>query len=1289
MRSRGLTVMGLILMAGVAHAGGDLLVNGGFEQPAAADGSIPGWSANGPLAQQQVTLDADAHSGAGALCILSTHATEQASVLSQRVPVAPGRDYQLTLRARRDSFVYGTEFRVVLRRGDAVVGQQPASFRSATWSPVILGFNSGEADSAEVQLITPNIGNGRITVGRRLWVDDVALVAVDHARDIEIPGAGASAAAEVEVPDPGRYHLWARVRCAGDNRFTLSVGGQEREFRAYTPGAWYWVRPVIPELLLREGRQRIAVSGTGAAVAIERVVLTMDPFWRPDDFVEFTAPEQALAAQGAAGFTPVERGTVAFTVTGDLPPGRWGVSQGVPFARGVLADVGQVRIADRPVQAEALNRWPDGSVKWLLLSTRAAAGETLTLAYGSAVTPAPADRPTVSVEETADEVRVDTGALSFAVPRAGAALLRDLTDGERTIASVVGVVNERFTTAGPREVTVEEAGPVRAAVRISGEHRDAAGAKLLDYVVRVFAYAGERHVRVEHSFVLRDDLVSIDIDSLTLRLVTPVGRALFEGEVGVATADGPATLSAALASAGSATCDRPWRVEQAGVVVAEGTEADGRLAVSGPGEMVLAIHDFARNAPKTLTVDGDRVDLGLVGGPLEFFKGMMKTHEFVLALGEGAAQAADAFAARPLLLVSPEYCCGTRATGHWPLPEDGAFPGYEHSVAVTIADWDRRQRDADRRPDFAGMLNCGDARLSEGGNNLESALAEGAMVQFLRTGRRDWFDYADVSVRHFADIDIDHSDSSGGLIWRHGPHRREGIDPAGAGVNGHSWYNGTVLYGLFTGSRRILDTAPAVGDYYARWPLPPREYLHYWRRIAWKLMDEVQAFEVTGAARHLDAALEDVRVTSLQRDHLVTLWPYMYAVGMKGLRMYYDATADPDVRELYLQLMDGFMRLRARPDDTVNGEWPRAAGQLLGNFPNDRSCAFYDEGAWATWLSGDERYARAAGEDLAFQITFGITDPTLLWGSADLLRAMREVGIAEPALTAKLPGAFMTAPPPDSPLRRFDRPAIAFQVNEAQDGPFAIELLKTSYGKYTHDYEAAARLYAPDGALVQELAMRTRGLRTYALQVPADGQTGTYLMVITVDDPWRWTLDQLDLELDAGEHTLRICPRYDREYLDAVCIARAGEYFPALQGDPPAGSMILQAEDGRLPEGYEVVGWNDALGGRAVRALASPGDDGPSIELPFTVEQAGTYRFFAREWQGYADLLNVQIDDGPRLQCKQSHDMKGNPYPVWSIATTLGEDAIVPYCIVSRANLGQFDHSTLRPHPALADRPGE
>lgn len=1290
MPERLLLVVALMAVSVAAHAGGNLLRNGGFEEPPGPDGSIPGWTVNDALQLQSLSLDEDAFSGERALCILSTQPTQRNSILSQTVEVVPGRDYQLTLQAKRDSFVYGTFFRVALLRGDEEVGRQQNNFRSNdTWRPVTMGFNAGEADRARVEIQTPNRGDWRITIGRRLWVDDVTLAEVDHRRNLHLDGTRSSASAEIDVTEPGHYYLWARVQCHEPTRFTLAIGDDvSRDFRAYTIGAQYWLRPVIPELLIGGGRQRIEVRAHEAGAQIERVVLTMDPFWTPDDYEPFMPPADALAAQRERGFDPVERGSVelALSAIGNLPPGRRGVSQGLTFPRGVLADPAHLRISDgRPVQAETLTRWPDGSVAWLRLSTFAEPGERLSLHYGTAIA-RPEAPPDLLAQRDRDAVSVDTGALSFSVPLQGPALIENLTDGERTIASITGVVNERFMTTGAREVAIEEAGPVRAAVRISGAHLDEAGEKLLDYVVRLFTCAGERHLRVEHSFVLRDDILSVEIDRLALRMETPVASATLEPgehEVTVTTDAGEAVLQAELASEGSRACDRPWTVTQAGQSLAWGEEASGRLIARGPGQMVIDLLDFARNAPKTLAVDADGIDLGLVGGPLTFFKGMMKTHEFIIALGEDAGQVADAFEARPLLLAEPQWYCESHATGHLPMPTAESFPGYEAGIATTMRDWDNRVAQADSTIDFAGILNTGDARYSDGGNNLESALGEGAMIQFLRTGREDYFRFADLSIRHFADIDIDHSHSSGGLIYVHGPHARDRLDPGSRGVNGHSWYNGTVLYGLFTGSQRVLDTAALVGEYYSRWPFPPRDYIHYWRRLAWKLMALTRAFEVTGDPRFLEAALDDVRVTRAQQDHMVNLWPYMFAVGAKALRHYHDLTGDPGARELYLQIMDGFVHLRERPGDTVNGEWPKVPGQLLGNFPNDRSCAYYNEAAHATWLSGDERFARAAGEDLAFQIAFNVNDPTLLWGSADLIRAMSELDIPEPDLTARLPAAFMT---PSSVSDGADRPTIALQVVADEDRDFAIELFKSNYRKYTHDYRGSVTVHAPDGAEVARADVRTSGLRRYRLDVPADGQTGVYTVIITIDDPWRWTLDALDFELEAGEHVVRICPRYDRLYIDAISIAPAGEYFPTLHGDPPAGALILQAEDGEMEDGYEVVEWVDALGGRAVRATSTARrDDGPWLTLRFEVAEAGTYRFFARVWKPFADLLNMRINDGEPVECKQSHDMDANAYPVWSIATTLGEDAVVmPYCDVGRFNMGAYNPENLLPHPVLA-----
>lgn len=436
-----LLAIGALMMI-CAAGSANLLQNPGFESAEGEGGSIPHWSANDAAAQQKVWADdADPRAGEQCLAVRSLLDTEPTrSIVSQRVPVEPNTDYALTLWAKRDSFVYGTRFEVGLLKDGEQVGQQQKQVRSVTWVPVVMTFNSEDATEAEVRITTPNKGDWRITVGRTLYVDDVSLVRVSNEHDLTIAGAGTQATADVDVAQAGAYYLWAKVRCAGPNTLTLSAAGRSWEFHAYTPGESYWVRPVLPELMLEAGRQTIAVTGEGAQ--IERVILTMDPFWQPEGAREFVPPAEAKAALLEAGFAPVKSGSVELTVTGDGPPGKWGFTQGVPFARGVLGDASHVRMPDRACQADVLMRWPDGSVKWLLVSTRAEVGENLTLEYGEEIANTNQGGTRVMVTETADAIGVTNGFVSFEVPRDGSALLRNLhSKSDPEITSIIGLVN--------------------------------------------------------------------------------------------------------------------------------------------------------------------------------------------------------------------------------------------------------------------------------------------------------------------------------------------------------------------------------------------------------------------------------------------------------------------------------------------------------------------------------------------------------------------------------------------------------------------------------------------------------------------------------------------------------------------------------------------------------------------------------------------------------------------------------------------------------------------------------
>ncbi|HSJ54923.1 MAG TPA: hypothetical protein VLC52_14375, partial [Anaerolineae bacterium] len=118
------------------------------------------------------------------------------------------------------------------------------------------------------------------------------------------------------------------------------------------------------------------------------------------------------------------------------------VSVSIPFAQGLLRDPADLAVADPasgaryPLQPRVLGRWEDGSIKWLLVHFQPDLpgnhDKTLTLQVGPQEAPVEPETQ-VTVTETEDGVRVDTGVLSFVVARAGYLPLRDVTLGGRPL----------------------------------------------------------------------------------------------------------------------------------------------------------------------------------------------------------------------------------------------------------------------------------------------------------------------------------------------------------------------------------------------------------------------------------------------------------------------------------------------------------------------------------------------------------------------------------------------------------------------------------------------------------------------------------------------------------------------------------------------------------------------------------------------------------------------------------------------------------------------------------------
>ncbi|MFF6994124.1 Tat pathway signal sequence domain protein [Streptomyces sp. NPDC008313] len=224
-------------------------------------------------------------------------------------------------------------------------------------------------------------------------------------------------------------------------------------------------------------------------------------------------PKNAQAATGteASGQDPVTLDWLEDGGLGAAP----GTTVGVPWPKGAHDEDQTFALTtadgkDVPVQSWPIAYWPDGSLKWTAHAVGAGAGSgKLTLAPGA---PAAPDRK-VTVDERSGSIDISTGVVTARIGKSGSALVKSVRRGSTEIARNGRLVlirqgeledgdqgaekYERFEShiSGTE---VEQDGPVRAVVRIDGEHRHG-GRGWMPFSVRLYFYAGSESFRMVHT----------------------------------------------------------------------------------------------------------------------------------------------------------------------------------------------------------------------------------------------------------------------------------------------------------------------------------------------------------------------------------------------------------------------------------------------------------------------------------------------------------------------------------------------------------------------------------------------------------------------------------------------------------------------------------------------------------------------------------------------------------------------------------------------------------------------
>ncbi len=582
-----------------------------------------------------------------------------------------------------------------------------------------------------------------------------------------------------------------------------------------------------------------------------------------------------------------------------VPAGAWPVTCGVPFPKGELGSKRNVMLSDGagrtvPLQSEVTCRWPDGSVRWLLLDFRHEGNSRdYVVVYGPQHS-----RPVAAVPE---------------VP--------ELSMGVLALTDMQGGVHRQKINQFEEILR----GPLRCEFRRRGKIHGENGSALYGYEMRVHSYPGMPWLRVQLSYGNCFE----ESEFLTVR------HLLWEL---------PEVKGA------------PYWVRQHTDDHFESSTGEGKRFSGATGPVF--IRDFWQNYPKDVEVESTGTTVGLMPplkvNEYEWAKGTLDEHRLFYWFDEGGykmrqgmtktqdiwigSSGSSPLLDRPLFAAAPPAWyqrCGV--FGEYPIAAPGktVVEEYDQRVGEAMGVF-LRNREKNRE---YGQFNFGDwwgERVINWGN-IEYDTQHAFLLHFARTGDARFFRAADEAELHNRDIDTVHYHSNPARVGRVYAHcighvgnyydkspmagKNQGTARGGFTVS-HTWTEGHINHYFLTGDRRSLETAKRIADNYDHYETTNYDFTNC-RVCGWHLILSMAVYRATGDPFHLNACriivdrvLERHTPESAHGAHgggwRRMMVPghclcepfhhgnagFMVAVLMTGLRHYHQETGDPAVAEV-------------------------------------------------------------------------------------------------------------------------------------------------------------------------------------------------------------------------------------------------------------------------------------------------------------------------------------------------------------------------------------------------------
>ena len=288
----------------------------------------------------------------------------------------------------------------------------------------------------------------------------------------------------------------------------------------------------------------------------------------------------------------------------DLAGQDWPIHCGVPLAAGMVRDARRVVVSDQlghrlPLQAKAMNLWPDGSLRWVELDVLAPANDdtrTLRLDINQSDGPLPPPgRQAAIVSISGKEVRLKGNNLEAVLGGEGGCLVRSLRNGTCTLDHLVGEVEIGGKVYRPviQTTSVLAEGPVRAEAELSGV-LEGEGSPIGRFVFRLAVFSGQPFVRLTwRMFNDRAETLRVSRFELLAQSNLALDSTARWGSIGK-TASGDVCLRQ--------PADDKFEVRDgAGTVVDTGTSSGGWLATGDTNrEDPVLVRHFRQQFPKEI-----------------------------------------------------------------------------------------------------------------------------------------------------------------------------------------------------------------------------------------------------------------------------------------------------------------------------------------------------------------------------------------------------------------------------------------------------------------------------------------------------------------------------------------------------------------------------------------------------------------------------------------------------------------------------------------------------------------